>query len=76
MQIASAKVVPWSSVVGSSVTLHDDTGKTIGQLAILGAGGRSESEALAAHVVEMVDNLNRHRALAENLHLLSTSNQR
>jgi hypothetical protein len=35
-----AKVVPFSSVVGSSVTLHDpETERVIGQLAILNVGG-------------------------------------
>ena len=35
-----AKVVPFSSIVGSSVTLHDpETERVIGQLAILNVGG-------------------------------------
>jgi len=35
-----ARVVPFSSVVGSSVTLHDpETERVIGQLAILNTGG-------------------------------------
>lgn len=36
----NAKVVPFSSVVGSSVTLHDpETERYIGQLGIMGIGG-------------------------------------
>ena len=39
-QHPKAKVVPFSSVVGSSVTLHDpDTGRVIGQLGIMNVGG-------------------------------------
>ena len=34
MKTLTAKVVPYSSIVGQSVTLHDETGKVIAMLII------------------------------------------
>jgi len=40
-----ARVVPFSSVVGSSVTLHDpETGRVIGQLGIMNVGGDTRDD--------------------------------
>lgn len=40
-----ARVVPFSSVVGSSVTLHDpDTGRVIAQLGIMNVGGDNHED--------------------------------
>jgi hypothetical protein len=40
-----AQVVPFSSIVGSSVTLHDpETGRVFGQLAILNTGGDTHDD--------------------------------
>lgn len=38
----TAKVVPFSSVVGSNVTLHDESGKVVCQLALLNTGPMSD----------------------------------
>lgn len=73
--IASAKVVPWSSVVGQSVTLHDASGKVVAQLAVLNTGSREASEAIAQQIVDVFDDLHRHKAVTANLHRLSTSNR-
>lgn len=40
----TAKVVPFSSVVGSSVTLHDETGKVVCQLALLNTGTSGDAQ--------------------------------
>lgn len=39
-----ARVVPFSSVVGSSVTLHAPTGEVIGQLGIMNVGGTTPED--------------------------------
>lgn len=76
MKIASAEVVPWSSAVGSSVILRDANGKAICQLAVLAAPDRETAESVSAQVVDAFDDLARHRAVTDNLHILSTSNNR
>lgn len=44
-QHKKAQVVPFSSVVGSSVTLHDpETGRVFAQLAILNTGGETPED--------------------------------
>lgn len=70
MKIASAKLVPHSSVVGSSVMLMDNAGKVIGQLAVLNAGGKDASIALGQQIVDIIENVPRHEAVVENLHRL------
>lgn len=46
-----ARVVPFSSVVGSSVTLHDpETETVIGQLAILNTGGDTFEDCKARQI--------------------------
>lgn len=52
----TARKVPYSSIVGASLMLHDDAGRVVGQLAIVGVGGagddyRARSEAVAEQVV-------------------------
>lgn len=76
MQIASAKLVPWSSVVGQSVVLLDDTGKAIGQLAILNAGSKERAQEIGQQLVDLFDDLDRHKAVVANLDKLSSSNKR
>lgn len=39
-----AHVVPFSSIVGSSVTLHGPTGVVIGQLSVLNVGGDTRED--------------------------------
>jgi hypothetical protein len=41
----TARVVPFSSVVGSSVTLHDKSGKVVCQLALLNTGPHTDDPA-------------------------------
>lgn len=41
----TARAVPYSSVVGSSIMLQDPTGKVIGQLALLSFGEEAKSWA-------------------------------
>lgn len=41
----TARVVPFSSVVGSSVTLHDESGKVVCQLALLNTGPHTDDAA-------------------------------
>lgn len=52
----TAKQVPFSSVVGSSVTLHEDGGRVVAQLAILLAGGKDEQVRIAEFVTEAINN--------------------
>ena len=75
MKVASAKLVPYSSIVGSSVLLLDDNGKSIGLLAVLNAGGKEQSVEVAQAVVDAFDNLRHHQAVVESLHILSGSNK-
>lgn len=75
MKIALAKRVPWSSIVGQSVTLHDADGKVIAQLAVLNVGSREAAEDVTAQIVDAFENLERHQAVLDNLHRLSTSNR-
>ena len=59
-QHPKAKVVPFSSVVGSSVTMHDpDTGRVIGQLGIMNVGGDGPGDWKVRNiaVAEQTDNL-------------------
>lgn len=41
----TAKVVPFSSMVGSGVTLHDESGAVVGQLALLNTGPMKDDPA-------------------------------
>lgn len=76
MKIAEAKLVPYSSIVGRSIMLLDSNGRSVGQLAVLGAG--DDTDAIAQEVAAAInsrDDLDRHKAVTENLHRLSTSNK-
>lgn len=55
----TAKKVPFSSVVGSSVTLHAPEGRVVGQLAILLADSREQQEAIADAVVVAINSQGR-----------------
>ena len=76
MKVTSAKLVPWSSVVGQSVMLLDDAGKAIGQLAILNAGSKERAQEIGQQLVDLFDDLDRHKAVVANLDKLSSSNKR
>jgi hypothetical protein len=56
--IADAKLIPFSSVVGQSIALMDDTGRVIGQLAILnlpaGTDYREGSHAIGQQIVQAI----------------------
>lgn len=56
--IADAKLIPFSSVVGQSIALMDDTGRVIGQLAILnlpaGTDYRVGSQAIAQQICNAI----------------------
>lgn len=56
--IADAKLVPFSSVVGQSIALMDETGRVIGQLAILNlppdADYRAGSQAIGQQIVNAI----------------------
>lgn len=53
----TARAVPYSSVVGSSIMLQDPTGKVIGQLALLSFGGlRTEAEYWAMRLTRALNN--------------------
>lgn len=56
--IADAKLTPFSSVVGQSIVLMDNSGRAIGQLAILnlpvGTDYREGSQALALQIVSAI----------------------
>jgi hypothetical protein len=58
LQIADAKLIPFSSVVGQSIALMDDTGRVIGQLAILnlpaGTDYRSASQAIGQQIINAI----------------------
>ncbi|WP_273288204.1 hypothetical protein [Methylorubrum populi] len=50
-----AEPIPYSSVVGAGVLLHDETGKVIGKIALLGVeGGREAQEALRDRLVKAI----------------------
>lgn len=53
--IADAKLIPFSSIVGCSIALMNDTGRVIGQLAILnlpaGTDYRAGSEQIAQQII-------------------------
>ena len=52
----TAKVVPYSSVLGSSITLHDETGVVIGQLSLMNvAAGRAAYEAMAVRIAAAIN---------------------
>lgn len=77
MKIASAELVPYSSVVGQSILLLDANGRAICQLAILGhAGDRTRSEEIGKQVVEAFEAQRRLEAVVSALPVLSTSNTR
>lgn len=56
--IADATLIPFSSVVGQSIALKDDTGRVIGQLAILnlpaGTDCRTGSQAIAQQIISAI----------------------
>lgn len=55
-----ARVVPYSSVVGSSVTLHDpETERVIGQLAILSTGGDTPDDRKQRQILVAEDTARR-----------------
>ena len=58
-KIASAKVVPWSSIVGTGVTLHAADGRVVGQLALMNVG------AVTADTIDEIKR--RHIALAQRV---------
>lgn len=51
-----ARVVPYSSVVGSSVMLYDPKGPAIGQLALLCFGGKEDQEYWAQRLTRALNN--------------------
>ena len=55
----TAKQVPFSSVVGSSVTLHENGGRVVAQLAILLAGGKEEQVKIAEFVTAAINSSGR-----------------
>lgn len=69
-RIASARLVPYSSIVGQSVMLLDDAGKCIGQLAVLGSDTADAARGIAQELVDMVDEYHRHAAVTANIHRL------
>lgn len=66
-----AQVVPFSSVVGSGITLHDpETGKMIGQLAILNTGGdtpEDRKQRQIAFAEDTAKRINAHNDLVDAL---------
>lgn len=58
LMIADAKLIPFSSVVGQSIALLDDTGRVIGQLAILnlpaGTDYRAGSQAIGQQIINAI----------------------
>lgn len=66
-----ARAVPYSSIVGSSVTLHDtDTERVIGQLAILNTGGDTPEDRKARQIAvadETAKRINAHDDLVAAL---------
>jgi hypothetical protein len=60
--IATARAVPYSSVVGQSITLHDEDGLDIAQLVVLGVPPGMDPEAtvraIAHEVVALVETRN------------------
>ncbi|WP_347837736.1 hypothetical protein [uncultured Planktomarina sp.] len=54
-KIASAGVVPYSSVVGSSVMLLNAAGACVGQLGIVGVGDQAAQEAVAQRVADAIN---------------------
>lgn len=77
LKIASIEPVPFSSVVGQSIALKNAAGRVIGQIAILnlpaGADYKTGSQDIARQIVDAFEERDRHKAVTENLHLLSTS---
>lgn len=55
IKIASAGVVPYSSVVGSSVMLLNAAGACVGQLGIVGVGDQAAQEAVAQRVADAIN---------------------
>lgn len=66
-----ARVVPFSSIVGSSVTLHDpETERVIGQLAILNTGGDTPEDRKQRQIAfadDTAKRINCHDELAASL---------
>jgi hypothetical protein len=59
-EFPKARVVPYSSVVGSSVTLHDtETERVIGQLAILSTGGNTPEDRKQRQILVAEDTARR-----------------
>jgi hypothetical protein len=56
--IADAKLIPFSSVVGQSIALMNDSGRVIGQLAILnlpaGTDYREGSHTIGQQIVQAI----------------------
>jgi hypothetical protein len=55
----TAQIVPWSSVVGQIVSLHDETGRAVAQLGIrihTDAAGDQDIKTCAGHVAQHVVN--------------------
>ncbi len=74
MKIASAELVPYSSVVGQSVLLLDDLGHACCQLAIIGvAGDKARAQSIGQQIVDAFEAQRRLDAVVANLPILSTS---
>ena len=57
MGTPTAKIVPWSSVVGQIVSLHDETGRAVAQLDIrihTDAAGDQDIKTCAGHLARTV----------------------
>lgn len=77
MKVASAELVPYSSVVGQSVLLVDENGALCCQLAIIGcAGDKERAQSIGQQIVEAFEAQRRLNAVVENLPILSTSQNR
>ena len=69
-----AQVVPFSSIVGSSVTLHGPTGVVIGQLAILNTGGDTPEDHKQRQIAvadDVAKRINAHDDLVAALQVLA-----
>lgn len=55
----TAHVTTWSSVVGTSVQLRDETGRVVSLLSILLAGTREQQMAIAEHVAAAINERSR-----------------
>lgn len=79
MKIATVEPVPFSSVVGRSIVLKNAEGRVIGQLAVMNLPPLSDykeaSEEITRQIVGAFEDLERHKAVTENLDRLSTSSK-